>query len=195
MQAPPNRPVNGRLNAKRFFLTYAQCGELSKERLADFLLALGGVTGYTVGLEQHEGGGNHLHAYVEFGDRLDSRDMGYFDVDGRHPNISAVRNAANVINYCQKEGDFIGNVSAEGSTTIKYGEILQLATGQDDFLDLVGRHYPRDSVLYHGRLLEYAEWRWGDKPVEYAPTHTSFVEPDGLAEWRAVNMESQVFFY
>jgi len=79
-----------RFNAKRAFLTYPQCGDLTKERLLEFLRDERGALWYCVGLEQHEDGGNHLHAYAEWADRLDVRDERHFDVAGQHPNVQSM---------------------------------------------------------------------------------------------------------
>lgn len=190
--AENDRPRDFRFNATRAFLTYPQCGELSKERLLEFLRDERGAAWYCIGLEQHQDGRNHLHAYVEFGSRLHTRDARHFDVDGQHPNIQPVRSANRVIRYVQKGGDYIGNIEPKGSNAVSYGAILQQATGVDDFLQLVVEHHPRDAILNHERLLSFARHRWGEPRTEYIPTYTTFRDHSGLNEWVTRNIEPYV---
>jgi len=177
-----------RFNAKRTFLTYPQCGDLTKDALLQFLRDDRGAAWYCVSLEQHEDGGNHLHAYAEWLQRLDVRDERYFDLDGCHPNIQSVRNRANVLKYVQKGGDYIGNCEASSSTTVRYGELIANARGADDFLECVVQHYPRDAVLHLERVQQFANWRWREERAPYVPSYTTFDVPVELSEWVGTNL-------
>jgi len=178
-----------RFNAKRAFLTYPRTGDLSAERLLSFLRDDRGAAWYCVALEQHEDGGNHLHAYAEWTGRLDVRDERHFDLDGCHPNIQSVRNRTSVLKYVQKGGDYIGNCETSSSTTTRYGELIERATGAADFLGLVVQHHPRDAVLHLERVQQFADWRWAAERPEYVPSYTTFTEPRGLSDWKNLNME------
>nr|QJB18634.1 MAG: replication-associated protein [Genomoviridae sp.] len=179
-----------RFNAKRAFLTYPQCGTLTKELLLEFLRDDRGAAWYCVGLEQHEDGGNHLHAYAEWIDRLDVRDERHFDVAGQHPNIQSVRNRASVLKYCQKGGDYVGNCEATSSTTVRYGELIEKSRGTEEFLAGVIQHYPRDAVLHFERVQYFAEHYWRKESDPYISPYTSFVEPQGLLDWVSTNLSN-----
>lgn len=181
-----------RFNAKRVFLTYAQCGTLTADALLAFLRDDRGAAWYCVGLEQHEDGGNHLHAYAEWLHKLDVRSADHFDLGGLHPNVQPVRNRTNVLKYVQKGGDYVGNVEATSDTTTKYGDILRDSAGRDDFLERVVQHYPRDAALCINRLQEFALWKWPDEVAPYVPSHTTFVEPAALTEWKRENMTLEI---
>lgn len=178
-----------RFNAKRAFLTYPRSGDLTKEQLLEFLRDERGCLWYCVGLEQHEDGGNHLHAYAEWADRLDVRDERHFDLAGQHPNIQSVRNRASVLKYVQKGGDYIGNCEATSSTTTRYGSIIEQSTGVDDFLARVVQQYPRDAVLHLERVRHFAEWRFREERAPYIPSYEGFVVPSGVSDWVETNLQ------
>lgn len=91
-----------RINAKSFFLTYPQC-QLQKEELKAFLDTKGRIIFLLIGLEHHEDGQPHLHALVTFDKKLNVKRQTFFDTNGYHPNIQAVKNLQAVKNYIQKE--------------------------------------------------------------------------------------------
>ena len=183
-----------RFNAKRAFLTYPRSGDLTKEQLLEFLRDERGALWYCVGLEQHEDGGNHLHAYAEWTDRLDVRDERHFDLAGQHPNVQSVRNRASVLKYVQKGGDFIGNCEATSSTTVRYGSIIEQSNGVDDFLARVVQHHPRDAVLHLERVRTFAEWRFREERAPYIPSYTTFAIPSGVSDWVEANLSNEVLY-
>jgi len=182
-------PNDFRLSAKRVFLTYPQCGELSKERLEVFIRDDRHALWYCIGLEQHEDGGNHLHAYVEFADKLNVRDAKYFDVDGKHPNIQPVRKPAAVLRYVQKGGDFIGNCEALSKTRIAYGEIINSCSNAGEFLAGVVENHPRDAALHYGQLRTFADNWFPQARPRYVPKHTQFNIPSGVLDWVIQDLE------
>lgn len=173
-----------RFNAKRAFLTYPQCGDLDKDTLLAFLRDNRGAIWYCVGLEQHEDGGNHLHAYAEWPERLDVRDERHFDLAGQHPNIQSVRSRTSVLKYCQKGGDYVGNCEATTSTTVRYGELIANSRGPDEFLAGVIQHHARDAVLHLERVQQFAAHYWREERPAYVSPHTSFTEPPELVDWK-----------
>jgi len=177
-------PPAFRFNAKRVFLTYPQCGDLTSARLCEYLRDTRGAAWYCVGLEQHEDGGNHLHAYAEWLHRLDVREATYFDVDGQHPNIQSVRNKTHVLKYVQKAGDYVGNCEVPSSTTVGYGDLIRQSGGVREFLEGVVQQHPRDAVLHWQRIQEFARDRWPEERAEYVPAFTEFAEPAILKQWR-----------
>jgi len=177
---------------KRGFFTYPQCGDLTKERVLEFFRDDRGAQWYLVGLEKHQDGGNHIHAYIEWTRVCETSDPHHFDVDGRHPNIQSVRRPSAVVAYVKKDGDYIGNCEAHNNTTMRYGDIIRDAGGVDDFLGLVEAHHPRDLAINFSRLLEFARWRYPEQVAQYTPSYTSFVVPDDVLSWKADNLDVQV---
>lgn len=99
---------------KQWFLTYPQCGDLSKEQVLDHLKTIDTVQEYVIALELHQDGHPHLHAFVKFETGVLTRHATpIFDVQGKHGNYQAVRSCINVIKYCTKEDDYISNFDVE----------------------------------------------------------------------------------
>lgn len=184
-------PPNFKFNAKRVFLTYPQCGELTREQVRDLLVQTHGAQYYCVARESHRDGNNHIHAYGEWCGAFCSRDVRIFDVGGQHPNIQPVRSAKRVLEYILKDdSEPLSNVQPlEGGGRVSYGAILSEAEGRDDFLARVASSYPRDYVLQYGRLQEFCNARYPEVEAEYVPRWTEYDEPDGLREWKLSLME------
>jgi len=186
-------PENFRFNAKRVFLTYPQCGELSRESVRDLLVSTHGAQYYCVARESHRDGNYHIHAYGEWSGAFSTRDVRIFDVDGQHPNIQPVRSARRVLEYIQKSDDnVLANVESLNGGRVHYGSILQEAANRDDFLARVAERYPRDYVLSHGRLREFCDARYPEERIEYEPRFTEFAnEPAELGAWK-LSLEEEV---
>jgi len=193
-ESSPSTNAPFRFAAKRVFLTYPQCGELSKQTVVEFLRDQRSAPWYCVALEQHEDGGNHIHAYAEWTSRVETTDARYFDVDGRHPNVQSVRSVANVLKYIQKGGDFEGNTRQLGAGRVGYGEIIAESTGVEDFMERVVQHDPRGAVHNIARVREFAEWRFAPERAEYVPKYTEFAEPADLTNWAETNLGTQVIY-
>lgn len=88
---------NFRINAKNFFLTYAQCNA-SKEALRDFLNGLEGdrIEWLVIAQEKHQDGGLHLHVQIQYTRQRNIRRADHFDFGDFHPNISGTRNLKKV---------------------------------------------------------------------------------------------------
>ena len=99
--------MSGRREAKRWFLTYPQSGDLTKEEVAEELKKIGKVEEIVVGKENHKDEeGKHIHVYVEFAEKIRWRataEPKKWDVKGKHPNVQTVRNRSKTIQYCMKE--------------------------------------------------------------------------------------------
>lgn len=175
------------------FLTYPQCGELSRERLRDFIVERAPESRYFIARELHDDGNPHLHAYIHFGRRRRFHGGHCFDVDGHHPNIQKPRSARDVVTYCGKEdatplANFelaeIGRGERGG-----WDEVVSGAESRDEFLALVRERFPRDYVLSLERILFFCEWRFGRGEVQYVGRHRSeFVELPSLRDWVSCNL-------
>ena len=105
-------PRNFRIAAKAFFLTYPQADNIpTKEYLSDQLRALGDVppVATIVCRELHEDGNQHYHAVVQYGTRKEINRPDFFDIQGHHPNVQAVKALKRVLLYVMKGGDFINH--------------------------------------------------------------------------------------
>ena len=93
-----------RFNASSVFLTYPQCPE-SIHTCMDFLKTKG-VKCMVVSKEKHKDGNPHLHAYVEFKKKQDTRNVRFFDLNGHHPYITRPISKYYVLLYVTKKKDF-----------------------------------------------------------------------------------------
>lgn len=75
-------------DVKNIFLTYPKCPHDKLDMLSMFELKLpNNIEHYVIARELHEDGSPHIHAYLRLKKVLKIRDMNYFDIKGRHPNI------------------------------------------------------------------------------------------------------------
>ena len=97
---------NFAFNARYALLTYPQCGDLDPFHIVNHISSLKGEC--IIGRERHADGGTHLHAFCDFGRKLQSRRSDLFDVDNRHPNISPSKGTPEKgWDYACKDGDIV----------------------------------------------------------------------------------------
>lgn len=180
-----------RIQAKHVLLTYAQCGDLDPWAVNDHLGQLGAEC--IVGREEHSDGGVHLHAFVQWERKFESRNQRVFDVDGCHPNIQTVKKTHwKAYDYAIKDGDVVAgglerpsestSVSSSGS---KWSRAL-LAETREEFFAIVAEVDPRALCCSFGSLRTYADWRFRPVPDPYeSPSGISFDTSDfpELDEW------------
>lgn len=178
--------TNFTLKGKTVFLTYPQCST-PKESLLDHLKQLlehKDIKYATVGQEQHEDGNPHLHAFVWLNKEIHVRDRAFFDFEGHHPNIQSARNKADVIKYCQKDGNFCEYGTKPGKR--KWDEVLTAPT-RLEAEDVIRGISPRDWVLAYDRIQKYLDAAYPPaKPPyrsEYEFDATSI--PSGVRSWLA----------
>lgn len=119
LEVPPLPAKGFRVNAKRFFVTYPQC-DITPANLLGHFKTLGLVTRYVIGQEEHKDGGKHLHAVVEYAQKMNIKDSRFFDMNGFHPNFQGVKNWSQSSAYCKKDGNYIEEVSFDDSTPDNY---------------------------------------------------------------------------
>lgn len=102
---PPPSKMPLRINAKNYFLTYAQAERIeSKEHLLWFLRdKVPTPERWCIGEETHADGGRHFHVLLGYENRFDLTNERFFDYEGHHPNIQAARAPNQVLAYCTKE--------------------------------------------------------------------------------------------
>lgn len=178
-------PAEFRLQGKYFFLTYARC-DLSKEALLNHIQEILGdnLDKYVICREQHEDGGYHLHAVVTTHRRVSVRNPRYLDVEEHHPNVQVVRSIVAATRYVRKDGDTISNFEIIEEKP-SWGDIRDAATSVEDYMQLVEKHYPRDTALNWDRLFNYATIKFKKATTPYVAEFpdTEWQLPNGITEW------------
>lgn len=104
-----------RFCASSAFLTYPQCN-LSMQYLLDFFVDKFRITSGLVSLEKHIDGSPHLHIWVQFPKKINSRNPRLFDVQHFHPNIgfdksrgrkSKKKSKLDIFRYIIKDGLYL----------------------------------------------------------------------------------------
>lgn len=167
-----------RLQARYVLLTYAQCGSLDPWEVVALCSRLGGEC--IVGREEHSDGGIHLHAFVDFGRRYNTRNERFADVEGCHPNVLPYRKTPEKgWDYAIKDGDVVAgglerpsdlSISAAGDA---WSTIL-LAESVDEFWELARELAPRALLTNFNSLRSYAEWH-------YRPEHSPYSSPGNVS--------------
>ena len=129
-----------RVQTRYVLLTYSQCGDLDPWVVHD--LIVGYPAECIIGREDHADGGTHLHAFVDFGRRVNIRDPRRFDVEGFHPNIQPCgRTPQKMLDYAIKDGDVVAggldptiDSAIQGSSDV-WSRIANAPT-VDEFWDL-----------------------------------------------------------
>jgi len=184
------------INSRYVLLTYPQCEGLDEWAVNDHLCTLGAEC--IIGREDHADGGTHLHAFVDFGKKLRTRRVDFFDVGGFHPNIVPSRGSpGRGYDYATKDGNVVAGglerPGNDGATTHvdKWSEIIS-AKDRDDFWSNVERLDPKALCTNFGNLQRYADWRYKSKPEPYIhPAGVNFelgMVPE-LVTWREQSLE------
>ena len=103
------------LTGKGIFLTYSQISDLEiderdvrevfTKQITNCLSETKKSTfsGICVALEKHKDGSGHIHAYLDFSAKFETTNERYFDVLGKHPNMTSIRSREKALAYCLKE--------------------------------------------------------------------------------------------
>lgn len=175
-----------RLQSRYVLLTYAQCGTLDPWAVHDTIASFPAEC--LIGRESHADGGTHLHAFVDFGRRVDLRNPRRFDVDGFHPNIQPCgRTPQKMLDYAIKDGDVVaGGLSPiidnqiQGSDSV-WSRIANAPT-VDEFWDLVRDLAPRALCCNHQSLRAYADWHYRPPAVAYEHPASLQLSTEGVPE-------------
>lgn len=182
-------------SARYVLLTYAQSGDLSEWAVLDHIASVGAEC--IIGREDHADGGTHLHVFADFGRKKQTRQIGFFDVDGHHPNIAPSRGrAGDGYDYAIKDGNVVaGGLERPGGARVsaaacKWRTIVD-ADSREEFFDLLRELDPKSLVTRWSELNKYAD-------SAYAVVHEPYVGPDNiefdlrmvpeLAGWRAESL-------
>jgi len=158
-----------RFAATRVLLTYAQCGDLTKEDVFFTIDERYPAQEWCLGEEIHADGGRHIHAVFYFKRKVQSRDPGLFDVsngtNSYHPNIRPIKagkaHFERSCEYVRKEDPApLTNITPK----LTWGEILETAATAEEYLALIRKHYPRDYAVNLQRYEYSAEKMFGRCP-------------------------------
>lgn len=97
------------INNAKFFLTYPKC-TLTPEALLAKLPFLENLREYVISQEKHADGSDHIHCVLHYSERIRTRDVRFFDIEGYHPNIKTLKTKADLhrtARYAVKDGHFI----------------------------------------------------------------------------------------
>lgn len=142
-----------RFNASRVFLTYSQTPRrFTPQVVLKQITKKAEVKDYLISQEHHKDGGTHIHAYIEFTKKLDTKDSRFFDLEyyrqGYHPNIQKVTKVHRLWEYIKKDKKYITNIE---ETRPVWKQILEDAESMEDALT---------RVMWHiGRIDNYAGYR------------------------------------
>lgn len=170
-----------RLSCKNIFLTYPQC-PLPKERVLAHLQSLLDCEYIKVCQERHEDGALHLHAILLCSTKKNIRNERFFDLDGFHPNVQAVKDVQSSLKYLDKEDPDPLSFGTPPPVKRKWGEVLE-ATSSEQALALVAEISPRDYVLSHDRVLSFVAKRFKPTVAPYVPPFSFPVVPPVVQQW------------
>jgi len=187
-----------RFNAKNAFLTYPRCEETPRA-LGEFLETIRIASYILVVREAHRDGTHHLHALVQWPDKINVRNERIFDFANHHPNIQAARDVASVHEYITKA--LPANPTNDDQWTIgtlsvsrKCDKWIKVAnaTSEQECIEAALEASPRDFVLQHDRILEYARKKSRrTEPYRHDPAIT-FSLPEPLIEYMAREFSNPV---
>jgi len=98
-----------KLDAKNIFITIPQT-QITKEDAYNRIIEeyKNKLNSCIVSHEKHQDEGDHLHIYLEFKNRFQTKNKDIFNfIADKHPNIQSARNRIDVIKYVIKDGDYI----------------------------------------------------------------------------------------
>ncbi|AXQ66338.1 MAG: Rep catalytic domain protein [Geminiviridae sp.] len=141
-----------RVNRKAVGLTYScpvhmDDNPVTATSLQEFLTNIGPCD-WLIGTEKHQSGKLHYHAYVKYGDKLDTVNPRFFDHCSVHPNLIDGTPGKGWIQYCAKHGDFTSNFYQKDPYTAALG----LPT-VEEAVDHLWHSRPQD-MAKHGTQIE-----------------------------------------
>lgn len=173
-------------NRKNIFLTYSQCGDLTKESAQRFFEAFSRdrstIAGYIIAEEEHKDGGRHLHCVLQFAQRFHCRRQDTFDICGCHPNIQVVRSLRSTCSYCRKDGNYLESGTLSSSEhPIELARRGDFSAAREAFIAKWPLQYIVRKPQIEQNLRSIAA---ESKTVEDPPfARASFKVPDPVAEW------------
>lgn len=106
-----------RFNRKDVFLTFSRVPKrFTPQMVLSEINKKAEVEKYVISVEKHSESKRrpfHIHAYIEFVDKLDTKNERFFDIEfygvPHHPNIQKPKKRHAVMRYVKKDGNYIEN--------------------------------------------------------------------------------------
>ena len=174
-----------RLQSRYVLLTYSQCGDLDPWLVHDTIVSVPAEC--IIGRENHADGGVHLHAFVDFGRRVDIRDPRRFDVEGYHPNIQPCgRTPQKMCDYAIKDGDVVAGglnpiLNDSIQRTDSVWDRIANAETPDEFWQLARQLAPRALLCNFNSLRAFAEWHYRPPAATYEHPGDLRIDTSGSA--------------
>nr|QXN75679.1 MAG: replication associated protein [Genomoviridae sp.]QXN75681.1 MAG: replication associated protein [Genomoviridae sp.] len=188
-----------RLQSRYVLLTYSQCGDLDPWLVHDTIVSVPAEC--IIGRENHADGGVHLHAFVDFGRRVDIRDPRRFDVEGYHPNIQPCgRTPQKMCDYAIKDGDVVAGglnpiLNDSIQRTDSVWDRIANAETPDEFWELARQLAPRALLCNFNSLRAFAEWHYRPPAATYEHPGDLRIDTSGAPEldaWVRDNLSGTV---
>lgn len=115
MDAKDAKQYNDRSSFKGWFLTWPQC-PVTKEDALTILKTneLPEIKEYIIAEEKHKDGNPHLHAFIKFEKKMRFKQVSKkFDLLEYHGHYEPAKSWKAVAKYCEKDGNFISNISED----------------------------------------------------------------------------------
>nr|AMW86968.1 replication associated protein [Sida golden yellow vein virus] len=192
-----------KINAKNFFLTYADCS-LNKEEALSQLQKLNTPVNQKfikICREFHKNGNPHLHVLIQFEGKYQCTNNRFFDLVSPtrsahfHPNIQRAKSSSDVKSYINKDGDTLewgefqidGRSARGGCQTANdtYAKALN-ASSAEEALQIIKEEQPQHFFLQHHNLVANAQRIFSKAPEPWVPPFplSSFTAvPDEMQEW------------
>lgn len=185
-----------RLSAKTVFATWPRCDITPEDMLAKIrslaLPSAATLEEYVIAQEDHQDGGKHLHAYLTFSNKLETKNPRWLDVDGHHPNVQGCRSPKNVLTYVTKGGIYISSspIAELEDQGQSWGEIIKNSSSVEDFLRRITASHPRDAVLHYSAVVSFAEAHFSKTVEEFSSSfaNDSWIVPSAISEWVSGNL-------
>lgn len=177
----PNLMSSFRFQARYGLFTYPQSDGLDPFRVSDHFSSLSAEC--IVARENHQDGGTHLHAFVDFGKKYRTRDVRKFDVENFHPNIQPTISSPRAgWDYATKDGEICAGglqqpddaPCSQGNRQNDNWHLIVNAPDREQFFDLLRELEPRYLATCFNSLQKYAEWNYrvDRAPYQPNPEHT-----------------------
>lgn len=118
---------SSRNRAKGWFLTYPKCPLEPEQVLAHFRSMPFAIKDYCIAKEDHKDGSHHIHAFIRYKDKVEFK-PDRWDIGQYHGNYQAAKNWKGVLQYCQKEGNYISNFDPDAAKSKRAARNKQIVT-------------------------------------------------------------------
>lgn len=177
MEPEPMEPTSGyRVQRVKFFLTYAQSGDLTFDDILQKIESIGPLDKYLIAREEHKSGHPHFHVYCTYSKKRHFRDCRFADIvkndKNYHPHDGGrVRDDSAVAKYCTKDGNYVTNYFQIKED--HYKKAFEFNT-VEEAMSYMQEKRPRDVALYGHNLERNFQKRLKKNGFEHKYTLENF---------------------